>query len=221
MSHTNESLVMLTVRGNLVPKNLEAARVLHNETAGSPQGIAAARSLGDLSHKVYAPVKDDGSNELFFVDFWQSAEGIGKFFSDHNVQKQGANLFSKRDGTIWMPARGSFAFDLPAPAQKNDRYLGVVRGPVKSPEEAIAVFNAVLGPKLGDARRRGQISHALYVKIPMPGDSSGAEIIGVDLWCDAAGMQEHYGDLKGYDKAFTGAPQTSVWQAAPGNWSEW
>ena len=47
--------VVLTVRGTLVPASLEAARVLHNDTAGSEQGIAAARSLGDLSHKVFAP----------------------------------------------------------------------------------------------------------------------------------------------------------------------
>ena len=36
--------VLLTVRGTTVPKTLEEARVLHNQTAGSPQGIAAAGS---------------------------------------------------------------------------------------------------------------------------------------------------------------------------------
>lgn len=42
---TSESLVLLTIRGTLVPKTLESACGLHNETAGSAQGIAAARGL--------------------------------------------------------------------------------------------------------------------------------------------------------------------------------
>jgi hypothetical protein len=56
----------------------------------------------------------------------------------------------------------------------------------------------------------------------MPGAPADPEILGVDLWCDAAGMKEHYGDLAGYEKTFAGAPQSSVWQqAAGGVWSEW
>lgn len=60
------------------------------------------------------------------------------------------------------------------------------------------------------------------MKIPMPGDAGPAEVLGVDHWCDAAGMNEHYGDLAGYEKAFSGEKQTSVWRAATGGvWSEW
>lgn len=220
----NASLVLLTVRGTLVPSTLEAACALHNQTAGSAEGIAAARALGDLSHKVYAPVPSLGAQagELMFLDFWKTAEGIGNFFGNPQVQGMAAKLFSARDAAVWMPARGAFGFDLPAPAAKGDRYLGVVRGAVASAEAAIEVFANVLAPKISDARRRGQLSHQLFVKLGMPGDASGLEIIGLDLWCDAAGMQEHYGELKGYDKAFSGAPQTSVWQAAgSGVWSEW
>ena len=83
--------VLLTVRGTLAPKTLEEARTLHNETAGSAQGIAAARALSDLSHTVYAPCAVAGdlsgakSNELLFIDFWQDPAGLQQFFCDPRV----------------------------------------------------------------------------------------------------------------------------------------
>jgi hypothetical protein len=222
---TSESLVLLTVRGTLVPKTLESACKLHNETAGSAQGIEAARAFGDLSHKVYSPVHGvPGAEpgELLVLDIWTSAEGIGKFFSNHAVQEQAGKLFTQRDATMWTPAAGSFGFDLPAPRGKDERYLGLVRGPISSRDQAIETFRGVLASKLGDARRRGQLAHMLFFKAPMPGDTSGAELFGLDVWCDARGMQEHYRELSGYERAFSGAPRTSVWeQAAGGNWSEW
>jgi hypothetical protein len=219
---TNESLVFLTVRGTLIPPSLEAGCKWHNETAGSPDGIAAARALGDLSHKVYAPVRGLGANdgELLFFDWWKTAEGIGAFFSDPRVT--GSKLFSQLEGVVWMPARGAFGFDLPAPASRADRFVGLVRGPIGKPEAAIGVFKEVLEGKLADARRRGQLSHQLFVRVPMPGAPPAVEMLGVDLWCDQAGMKEHYASLDGYEKAFSVKPQTSVWQAAcGGTWSEW
>ncbi|HEY1691860.1 MAG TPA: hypothetical protein VGG39_06845 [Polyangiaceae bacterium] len=224
MTTSNESLVFLTVRGTLVPKGAEAACRLHNETAGSAPGIAAARALGDLSHKVYAPVPGLGANEgeLLFFDWWKTAEGLGAFFSDPQVHGMAAKLFSEREGVMWMPARGAFGFDLPAPASKPDRTVGIVRGGVSSPETAIDVFRRVLSDQLSQARQRGQLSHQLFVKIPMPGDASGPEVLGVDLWCDGAGMKAHYEALSGFEKAFSGKPQSSVWQQASGGvWSEW
>ncbi len=226
MTTTNgDSLVLLTVRGTPVPPDFEAACALHNETAGSPQGIAAARGLGDLSHKVYTPVAGAPGaepNEILFLDVWLSAEGIGTFFSDPRVGEQAGRMFSKRDGVVWMPARGAFGFDLPAPRGKDDRYLGVVRGVVPSPEATIGAFRAALAPKLADARRRGQLSHAIYFRVPMPGAPSKPEVLGLDVWCDAAGMQEHYRELSGLAPAFAGRPQTSVWEPARGgSWSEW
>jgi hypothetical protein len=221
----SESPVLLTVRGTLVPKSLEAACTLHNETAGSAPGIAAARALGDLSHKVYSPVegaKGAEPGELLFLDVWTSAEGIAKFFSNAHVQEQGSRLFSKRDAAVWTMPSGAFGFNLPAPRGKNDVYLGVVRGPAASREKAIEVFRNVLAPKLMDARRRGQLVHQIFFKAPMPGDTGPIELLGLDVWCDAAGMQEHYRELSGYEKAFSGMPQTSVWeQARGGAWSEW
>jgi hypothetical protein len=225
MTTQNESFVFLTVRGTLVPETLEAACKLHNETAGSPEGIAGARALGDLSHKVYAPVPGmpgAKEGELLFFDWWKAAEGIGTFFSDPRVQGMASKLFSQRDGVVWMPARGAFGFDLPAPTSRGDRYVGIVRGPVSGPDQAIETFRSVLSPRLSEARARGQLSHQLFVKIPMPGAPATAEVLGVDLWCHADGMRQHYGELKGFEKAFTAAPEASVWtQASGGVWSEW
>ena len=226
MTTHNDSLVFLTVRGTLVPKTLEEGRRLHNETAGTPEGIAAARGLGDLSHKVYAPVPGtpgtkDG--ELLFFDWWKTAEGIGTFFSDAHVQQMASKLFSQREGTVWTPARGAFGFELPAPASRSERYVGMVRGSVASPEKAVDVFRSVLAGKLSEARKRGQLSHALFVKMPTPGPAAGnaSEVLGIDLWADAEGMMQHYGELKGFEQAFSEAPRSSVWTQASGLWNEW
>ena len=221
--------VTLTVRGTYHAKSLEEARVLHNETAGSQPGIAAARALGDLSHKVYAPClrsKQSAAKagELLFHDWWDDAEGLMKFFGNPNVQQQGGRLFANRDAAVWMPARGAFTTHLPAPAQKAERYLGVIRGPVASPEKAIEIFAAVDAKAQRDARRRGLVSHDLFIKLNPPGDSSPVELLGLDLWCDFDGMSEHYSDathMGGLNGAFSGKPEASVWEQAPGQWSEW
>jgi hypothetical protein len=44
-----------------------ASRDLHNATAGNPDGVAVAKSLGDLSHNVYLPASD-GDERLLFLD---------------------------------------------------------------------------------------------------------------------------------------------------------
>src|SRR5215813_379971 len=97
---TSPTPVILTVRGTLVPSTLEAARVVHNETAGSASGIAAARALGDLSHNVYAPsTNSPGSSarpgELLFVDVWDEPEGVMRFFDNPHVEEQGRKLFGE------------------------------------------------------------------------------------------------------------------------------
>src|SRR5262245_32457932 len=225
MSYSPDSLVVLTVRGTLVPKTLEAARVLHNETAGSAPGVAAARALGDLSHNVYTPRPGGPSNakdgELLFLDRWDNPKGIMEFFSNPHVQQQGSNLFAEREPTIWMPARGSFSYRLPAPKSKTDRYVGLVRGPIASPEAAIATFAAVDAKAQRDARRRGLLSHEVFIKLAAPGDTSPVELLGIDVWCDLAGMGEHYGDathMAALGNAFTARAATSVWEQAAGAW---
>jgi hypothetical protein len=211
--------VQLTVRGTYIPETIEGARVLHNDTAGSPQGVAAARALGDLSHKVYTQGK-----ELLFLDVWCDAQSIGQFFGNSNVQEQAARLFSQRDAAVWMKATGSYSYALPAGRGKEAKHVGMIRGPIASPERAIEIFNKVDEKAVRDARRRGLLSHELFIKIPLPGDNAGLELLGIDVWTEREGMMEHYSDathMTGLDGAFAGKPDATVWDQAPGAWSEW
>jgi hypothetical protein len=219
--------IFLTVRGQTRPETIDGARILHNQTAGSKEGVAAARALGDLSHKVYVPVPTPQSSakpgELLFHDVWESPEGLMQFFGNAHVQEQGGRMFSARDATVWMPARGAFGFNLPAPARRSERLVGMIRGKIASPEKAIDAFRAATAKHVRDARRRGQISHQLYIKMNPPGDSSPVELLGVDLWFDADGMREHYSsmDMGALAPVFSAAPDATIWQEAPGEWNEW
>jgi hypothetical protein len=225
MPSLNSPSVLLTVRGTLIPTDRDEARQLHNQTAGSAEGVAAARSLGDLSHNVFTPLPGApgaAENELLFLDVWKNAEGIGMFFSDAQVQEGAAMLFSDREAVVWMPADGAFGFELAAPMHLTGRYLGVARGPITDPHAAVDAFRATLEPTISDARRLGQLSHQLYVRLPMPDQPAPAEVIGLDVWADPNGMGEYYESLSGFEAAFSGEPQTSVWeQATGGTWTEW
>jgi len=228
MSNELDSGVFLTVRGMYTPPNLEAFRILHNDTAGSGPGIAAARSLGDLSHKVYAPLPGAHSSakagEVLFFDWWQDPKGLMDFFSNEQSQALGKVLFSSVVHTVWMPAKGSFSYNLPAPAGKNDRYVGMVRGPIKSAEATLKIFRAADAKAQRAARARGLLSHELFIKLNAPGDSAPLEVLGVDVWCDAKGMGEHYSnpeEMAALAGAFAGAPDATTWTQAPGLWSEW
>ena len=92
------TLYLLTIRGTLSPVTLEEARKIHNQTAGDPAGVAAAKSLGDVSHMVYVPMphaghtKTKGAGEFLIMDLWYSMEGLNTFFADKQVQQGGAML---------------------------------------------------------------------------------------------------------------------------------
>src|SRR6476619_4672460 len=81
---------LLAIRGTLAPSTLEAARNIHNETAGAPPSVAAARSLGDLSHMVYVPANGPGTgaSEFLILDVWNSRDGLNQFFANPHVQEQ-------------------------------------------------------------------------------------------------------------------------------------
>jgi hypothetical protein len=73
----------------------------------------------------------------------------------------------------------------------------------------------------------GEPEHA-GVELPQDvlraGEPATTEIIGVDTWMDADRMNEYYDLSLGFDHfgpVFAGAPETSVWRAAPGEWVEW
>ena len=108
---------LLTIRGQLKPATVEESRNVHNMTAGNPAGVAAARSLGDLSHMVYVPSGQNGgpASELLILDVWNNLDGLNQFFSGHDVQAGGDMIFTGREPVVWMPARGAFTYHLAAP----------------------------------------------------------------------------------------------------------
>jgi hypothetical protein len=217
---------LLTIRGKLKPATVEASRSVHNATAGNPQGVAAARSLGDLSHMVYVPAgqNDGASSELLILDVWNNIDGLNQFFSDHNVQEGGNMIFTEREPVVWMPARGAFTYHLAAPKGKNDRFVGVIRGSVHSHEQALAVHNEFASMGVNQARMAGNLSHDVYFRLAQPGSPESLELLAVDVWMDGAGMaatytNPAYGSI--FTKLFSGPFVASTWQEPAGEWVEW
>ena len=100
----NHSIYLLAIRGNLAAKTLEASRSVHNQTAGHPANVAAAKSLGDLSHMVYVPLQSSPDNEFLILDVWNSMDGLNQFFANPTVQEQAGQIFTRRDPVVWAPA---------------------------------------------------------------------------------------------------------------------
>lgn len=213
---------LLTVLGTPNTPKPAAARDLHNQTAGNPDGVAAAKSLGDLSHNVFLPL-GDGDKRLLFIDTWNSPTGLGQFFSDEQVQKGAGALFADREAVLWMPAAGFGGFSLPVPSGKTVGAIGIMRAPVSSYEAAKDAFHADSAEKANASRQLGLIAHLLFVPVPMGPETPAVEVLGVDYWLDEKGMNDWYASAS-YDNlgpAFTGAPATSTWAPAGSDWVEW
>ncbi len=220
--------VLFTVRGPLAAPDLEAGRRAHNLAAGSDEGVAAARSLGDLSHAVYVPADasaaGNGAGELLIVDTWNSPQGIGMFFADPQVQKGGAMVFRDRDAVVWQATPGLPRVSLPAPTGRNERWAGIVRGSVGSREAAEKIVTESVRKRLSPARAKGLMSREWFFRWTPPGETPSLEAIGLDVWFDGDGMQEIYADpaeMAGLAGLFTGMPATSVWKKPGGAWVEW
>jgi hypothetical protein len=214
---------LLTVRGKPVASSAEASREVHNATAGAPQSVAGARSLGDLSHNVFVPL-GEGEDELLFIDYWNSPSGLGMFFSNPQVQAAAAQLFAERDGVVWAPAPGFGSWSLPVPFDRNPSGVGLLRVAVNSIETAASGFSAYSTATVNTARSHGLVSHSTWMRVPGPGEDPVAEVIGVDIWSAAAKMDAYYALGIGFEHLgpnFAGAPASSTWRAAPGNWVEW
>jgi hypothetical protein len=218
------NLFQLTVQGVPIPDSVEQARMLHNETAGADASVAAARSLGDLSHNVYTPV-GNGGFELLFLDTWNSMEGLGQFFANPQVIESAGQLFKDREGIVWMPATGFGSYSLLTPSGKPSVGLGVLRAALTSIETAQAAFTAQTAASINQARAQGQVSHQIFLRMPAaPGETAPLELLGLDHWNDLDGMNHFYADLENFSEltpAFAGPPRTSAWQSAPGAWREW
>jgi len=224
------TLYLLTIRGTLSPDTLEAARKVHNQTAGDPAGVAAAKSLGDVSHMVYIPMEHDGhdkpkgAGEFLIMDLWYSMEGLNTFFADKQVQQGGDMIFSQRDPVVWAPAEGFTSFHIPAPSGNNDRIIAIVRGTVNSKEEAKKLHDTAITKTIGKARKLGLLSHEAYFRMAASGSPEALEFLGVDVWMSGEGMGEFYEDedfLAGFNHLFTGEAADSVWVHPKGDWVEW
>jgi len=220
------SIYLLSIPGTLSPKTLEEARVVHNMTAGNPQGVAAARSLGDLSHMVYIPIDHAGpqAGKFLILDQWNDLDGLNQFFADKQVQEGGAAIFTEREPVVWAPAEGFTGYHTPAPYGCNDRYVAVVRGTVSSHEEARKVHNELVEKNMNNARMAGDLSHEAYFRLAAPGSPESLEFFAVDVWMNSDGMMAYYNDPKfaeGFSKLFTGMPSSSIWVHPAGEWVEW
>lgn len=220
------SLYLLAIRGTLAPATLEAARKVHNSTAGAPENIAVVRSLGDLSHMVYVPVEapQSGAGEFLIMDVWSSADGINTFFSNPTVQEQAGQIFTQRDPVVWRQAEGFTNYHLAAPFGKNERFITTARGVLKSVDQACGLHNAAIAKTIGKARKAGNLSHEAYLRLAAPGSPEAGEFFGVDVWMSADGMMEFYNDpefLEGFDHMFTGEANTATWIHPKGDWVEW
>jgi hypothetical protein len=218
-------IILLTIRGRLSPATLEEARKIHNETAGNPQGVAAAKSLGDLSHNVHVPVADETkATELLILDRWNDPAGLQKFFSNVDVQKGGGMIFANRDPVVWTPAEECASFALPTPAGKGDRFVGTLRVTAKSRAAAAEAFDSVVRSSTNAARKLGQVSHEVFWRMTPPGEAPSLELFALDTWMDGAGMQAFYSDpghMKPLGAAFAGPPEAGTWKSPPGAWVEW
>ena len=224
------SVFLLTIRGTLSPATLEAARKVHNQTAGDPAGIAAAKSLGDVSHMVYIPVDHDGhdktkgAGEFLIMDLWTSIEGLNSFFADEHVQQGGALIFTERDPVVWTAAQGFTSYYIPAPFGMNDRFITTARATVNSMEEACELHNKAVAKTIGKARSAGNLSHESYFRLATPGSPESMEWLGVDVWMRPDEMMSLYEDpefLEAFNHMFTGEADTAVWVHPKGDWTEW
>ena len=224
------SVFLLAIRGTLAPKNLEEARKVHNMTAGNPAGIAAAKSLGDVSHMVYGPLQHNGhangngAGEFLIMDLWTSIEGLNTFFADKQVQEGGAMIFTERDPVVWAAAPGFTSYQIPAPFGMNERYITTARATVTSVDEARTLHNKAVAKTISKARRAGNLSHDSYLRLAAPGSPEALEWLGVDVWMRPDEMMSLYEDpefLEGFNHMFTGEADTAVWVHPKGDWTEW
>jgi hypothetical protein len=217
---------LFTVRGTPTETNHEAIRAAHNQYVGSDQAVAMVRSFGDLSHAVFVPADHTSGapTEVLFIDYWNSAEGLMKFFADPQVQQGGSRVFSQRDYVLWANSPGLPRVSLPAPEGRNERFVGLVRGPVVSRTGAEQILLEATRKALNGNRAKGLMAREWYFRLTAPGEPESLEAIGYDLWFDAAGMQEVYADpaeMAPLANLFTARPETSVWKKPAGNWAEW
>ncbi len=225
MSQSME-VYLLSIQGKLSPKSLEAARTIHNETAGAPANVAAAKELSDLSHSVYVPIGHNGrdAGDFLILDQWNKLEGLNNFFGNVHVQEQAGLIFSARDPVVWKPAADFNSYHFPPTYGMNQRRVGIVRGTVASRQTALKLHNDLTAKMVNRARAAGNLSHEAFFRLTQPGQPESLEFFAVDVWMDEASMNNHYQDpdfMSGFSTMFTARPDSSIWVHPAGDWVEW
>src|SRR5216683_3115437 len=195
VEQTLPTVYLLAIRGNLLPPTLEVARTIHNETVGAPANVAAARALGDLSHMVYVPTDrtKSGAGEFLILDLWNSMNGLNQFFANPQVQEQGGRIFRSRDPVVWEPAEGFNTYHYPAPSNKTERIVAIVRGMVPSRAEARKRHNAITANKSTN-RECQETCHMKHTSNSLHQEPETLEFFAVDIWMSASGMNSFYQD---------------------------
>ena len=216
---------LLTVRGTANAPTLDEARATHNATAGAPQSAAGARSLGDLCHNVFAPInKELDGTAAVHRSLEQPVRARGTSSRTRMSRKPRDSCSPVATGSSGRVSTVSAASPFrcrrvaqPVPSDSSrSRSRRSTTRPRRSPRTR--------GRRSTPLARTGMVSHTTWLRLPNPGEPATNEIIGVDTWMDADRMNEYYDLSLGFDHfgpVFAGAPETSVWRTAPGEWVEW
>lgn len=220
------SLFLLSIRGELASSTLEAARKLHNQTAGAPANVTVAQSLGDISHMVHVPAHPDkkGAGEFLILDIWNNLDGLNQFFANPTVQEQAGQIFRQRDPVVWTPAEGFVSYHIPAPFGMNDRVVAIVRGTLPGMDQAKKIHNQGASSMINKARKAGNLSHEAYLRMAASGSPEALQFFAVDVWMDRDRMNAYYDQpefMQTLDGLFSGQPDFSTWSHPQGEWVEW
>jgi hypothetical protein len=243
-----QPLTLHLTRGVLA-STIDETRGMHNAFVdeGTQPGREIARALGDLSHNVYAPARGVDPalraqpGELLFVDYWAAASGTEMFFSNPVALGAADQLFSSREESEWAVAPDGFGFSVPARHGAPPRFVAITRAAIRSADEAVPAMGKLISAGLPAARRRGQISHGLFIRDAgianrrpaantrrahgntLAQSAAQAEVLALDGWSTVDGLAEHYRDATvtgGLPDALIGPAETAVWQQEAG-FSEW
>jgi hypothetical protein len=239
-----QPLTLHLTRGVLASTSDET-RGMHNVFVdeGPQPGREIARALGDVSHNVYTPARAVDPalraqpGELLFVDYWADTDGMETFFSNPIALEAADRLFTSREDAEWAVAPNGFGFSVPARHGAPPRFIAITRAAIRSADEAIPA----LGKLVSAEQRRGQISHALFIRdadiasrrpaantrrahrTTLAPSGAQVEVLALDWWSTVDGLAEHYRDARvmgGLPDALIGPPETTVWQQEAG-FSEW
>ena len=122
---------------------------------------------------------------------------------------------------MWEPAEGFYTYHLTNPYGKNQRFVGMVRGMVKSRAEAREAHNAIVSQLVPMSRAAGSLSHDAYFRA---GPSDTLEFCAVDVWMDGFDLSKTYQNpefLQAFASLFAGPPSAGVWVHPAGEWAEW